>query len=108
MGSESDRRFEEKYEGREVRWSGKLDRIDRFYHDSVFGEGPATRAILLVHEIVEDGYGSREVKAVVRLPDEVGEGLRARRGETISFSGRLVGCDTFMRNVFVADGRLLE
>jgi hypothetical protein len=108
MGSETDRIFAEKYENRSVRWSGSLDRVDSYYRDSVFGEGPATKIVLLVHEIVEDRYGGREVHAVVQLPADAADALRPRRGKRIPFAGRLVGCDAFMRHVFVADGRILD
>ena len=100
--------FEEKYAGRPVHWSGTLQRVDSFYRDMVFGDGPGARANLLVYEVQQGPYGGREVQAVVRLPEGADDPLRSRRGERIAFAGVLVRCDSFMRNLFVDSGRLVE
>jgi len=106
MSFEVSRDFDERYAGRPVRWSGELERAESYFSDLAFGSGPGTRAVLLIHEMDEDAYGGREVKAVVQLPASALEGLKSRRGERFTLTGRLVRCDSFMRNLFVADGTL--
>jgi hypothetical protein len=103
--SEADRRFEERYRGKPVAWSGRIQRVETYSRDDDFGEGPGVRAVLLVHEITGESWGGREVRAVLQLAPEHEE-LRARRGGTIAFRGRLVACDGFLRELRVADGAL--
>jgi hypothetical protein len=49
-GPARDRLFEERFAGREVAWSGELQRADTYRHDSTFGDGPGVRIVVLVHE----------------------------------------------------------
>jgi hypothetical protein len=107
MSFEVNQRFEEKYLDRPVRWSGRLRSINSYTFDLVFGDGKGTKAVFEVHE-VPGVYGGKMVQAVVQLPPEASDDLGVRTGETLTFSGRLVRCDAFMRNLFVADGKLVE
>ena len=107
MSFDTARVFEERYEGRTLQWSGTLKRARSYASDMVFGPGPGTRAVLLVHVLEQEGYGSREVRAVLQLPPEAEGELADRSGEELAFEGRLVSCDAFMRNLFVAEARFV-
>jgi len=100
--------FESRYAGQSVRWTGTLRRAEKYSFDFVFGSEPGGKAVLEVHEVATSVYGNRQVFAVVRLPEECVAGLQARRGETVTFEGRLSGIDAMMRNLYVEDGRLVD
>jgi hypothetical protein len=97
--------FKQRYEGLEIHWSGKLTRVDSYPFDLVFGNEPGTKAEFEVAEIEGDPFGSDTVRAVVQLPAEAHDAMSPRTGETIAFAGTLVRCDSFMRLLFVADGK---
>ncbi len=63
--------------------------------------------MLQIHELATVTYGNRTIQAVVQLPQADLDGLRGRIGQPIQFRGRLVSCDPFMRNLFVADAGLV-
>ncbi len=97
------RLFEEKFEGRRVGGTGPLLDVEGFTSDFVFGAEAGTRAAVEVHRVEQDYFGEQEVVAILRLPPEAEETLRARVGERVSFTGTLIRCDPFVRNLFVAD-----
>ncbi len=101
------RLFEDRYEGRTVRWQGKVVRSSAYRTDLEFGGGPGTRAVIRVHRLGWDVYGGRDVDAVVALPAEAHAALRSAGDREVAFEGRLVRADSLMRNLFVAGGRLL-
>lgn len=104
---QASRAFEERFENSAVQWKGKLERANRASFDLVFGNTPFTKTIV---ELVEygDGLASRMIRAVVQFPEDMEESLRALQGQAVTFKGRLVRCDSFMRNLFVADGELVS
>ena len=96
--------FDETYAGQHVEWSGTLDRVDSYYSDYVFGSGPGAKASIIVHEIEGTGYGGGTCIAIVQLDEATGEAWRDRRGETLSFKGKLVKCEPYMRTLYVSAG----
>ena len=108
LSSETARVFAERYEGLTVRWRGTLERSSTYYSDLVFGNERGARATFAVHELHYDAYSSKRVQAVVQLPKEVEVELRGARGRELEFTGRLVRCDPFMRNLFLAEGRIVS
>jgi hypothetical protein len=104
---EVQRVFEEQYADRMVRWSGELERVESFASDFVFGTEPGTRAVVELYKVEQDYFGVHEVMAVLQLPPEAEEALASRVGERIEFEGRLVRVDPFVRNLFLADARVL-
>ena len=106
MSVETNRLFEDKYQGTTITWSGILHRADRCSYDTVFGSEPCTKAVFETHELAEGVYGATKVQAVVQLPLDDLDDLRARVGEEVSFEGTLTSCDSFMRNLFLKDGQL--
>jgi hypothetical protein len=106
-GSEREALFEERFRDRSVSWSGDLLRLETYRSDATFEGGPGVRAVLVVHTITGDTGGTREVRAIVQLPAGE-EDLRSRRGETIAFRGRLVKHDGFLRDLYVADGAIVD
>jgi len=103
LSFDATRLFEEEYEQRRVRWRGTVMRSSAYRSDQEFGSGPGVRAVVRVYRLGWDLYGGRDVDAVVALP----EGTVAAVGSEITFEGHLVRADTLMRNLFVADGRLV-
>ncbi len=101
MGSEVGRLFEERYRDHPVTWSGTLERIDDFYSDRVFGSEPGSKAIVLIHELTDANMGALAIHAILGLTRESADALRPRAGERVSFEGRLVHCDPYMRQLFV-------
>jgi tetratricopeptide (TPR) repeat protein len=102
---DASRLFEDQYEGRIVSWSGKLRSVEPFTYDYVFGWSPATKAMLEVCEVESSLYGEKTVLAVVQLPREVAEPLKAKIDATIQVEGQLLRVDGFMRNVYLANGK---
>jgi len=104
---ESSRLFESAYAGRTVCWKGVIERVDRFSYDFVLGDGPGTRCVVKIHEMDAGGYGTREVEAVVGLPETAQASLKGRVGAELAFEGRLLKADGLGRNVFVAQARVM-
>ena len=108
MSFESNELFEKQYLDRQVCWSGKLSRVTTFSFDTVFGDTRGTKAVFEIHQISSGPYGGKTIQAVAQLPADAADALRLRTGETMTFQGRLVRCDAFMSNLFLADAQLLE
>ncbi len=106
--SEVIKRFEKRYLGQSVFWKGVLLRANRFSYDVLFGQEPGTKAVFEIHEIPAGLYGNRKVQVVLQLSLADGDLLGPPNGQTISFEGKLVRCDPFMRNLYLADGILLD
>ncbi len=83
-------------------------RASRFTYDLVFGDESGTRAVFEVATIAGSFSISQQVQAVVQLPEAAAAAIDSRRGEQLTFTGELVRCDAFARNLFVADGELLD
>jgi hypothetical protein len=103
--TEAKRRFEEDYKGRRVRWSGNLRRAATYSIDLVFKGGPGTKATFAL-AVPSDGALGGAVQAVVQLSPAAAEQLKRRVGEEIAFEGRLLSCDTMVRNLNIADATL--
>ena len=98
--------FAERYRDRPIRWSGELLTASRYPFDRVFGSTPGTRATFVVHQM-DTPVGRRPVQAVVQLPADAIRDLRTEVGKLFVFEGRLADCDSFMRSIYVRDGRVL-
>ena len=61
-----------------------------------------------IEPVAGDAVGSHTIKAIVQLPPEACESLSPRVGDTITFTGTLVKCDSFMKVLFVQNGRLVS
>ena len=94
--------FEKHFDGMEVTWTGELERVSSAAFDMVFGSTRFTKATVKLKEM-DAGFTSSVIRAVLQLPEELEDELRGRTGQPLTFSGRLVRCDAFMRNLFVAD-----
>ncbi len=99
--------FEQHHAGRQIDWSGVLRRVERMSYDMVFGDEEACRATVEIQGSPSESYFSA-IKAFVKLPPEFAESLRPQVGSEISFRGRLLKLDAFMKNVYVTDGELLS
>ncbi len=104
LSFETDKLFA-KYQGRTVTLRGDVRSARPFERDLDFGDEPGTKVVVAVASISSDLYGNNEIDAVVRLPAIPGRPLD--RHDTITFEGTLHKVDAMMRNVYVADGRLV-
>ena len=96
--------FDERYAGRRVAWSGKLRQATIVDHYRVLGDGPFTKAVIDVAQIENDLFGNTVVTAIVAFPEASIDTIAI--GETIAFSGELVGIDALVRNLFVGGATL--
>ena len=96
--------FDERYAGRRVSWSGKLRQVTTVDHYRVLGDGPFTKAVIDVAQIENDLFGNTVVTAIVALPEDSIDTIAI--GDTIAFSGELVGIDALVRNLFVGAATL--
>lgn len=108
MSHEIKQIFEDRFDGKPIRWQGKLDRVSTYAFDGLFGFDPGTKAVFEVYEAEESPYGGRTVQAVVQFPADAIDVLRPRTGEQMTFEGTLLSCDAFMRNLFVANARVVD
>lgn len=98
--------FAERYRDQAIRWSGELLTVSRYPFDRVFGRTPGTRATFVVHQL-DTPVGRRPVQAIVQLPADAIQQLRAAVGKLFVFEGRLVEFDSFMRSIYVGEGRVV-
>jgi hypothetical protein len=99
--------FDQHYKGQLVQWSGILQEVSSFFFDMQFSNVTGTRATLEVGEVA-GLFGSTKIQAVLQLPQGLESSLRDRVGQRLTFTGHLIGCDAFMRRLFVADAQLQE
>jgi len=104
LGYEIDQRFDELYLGKQVSWSGTVEKLRPFRTDRDFGNTPGTRVTLLIGSLGDGRLVSQQVKAVVHLP----EGADLHRGDPITFDGTLLRIDRYMRDIYVGNAFLWE
>ena len=97
--------FDEKHAGRNVEWTGKVRKAVVVDHDRLLGDGPFTKAVIEVASLENDLFGNTVVSAVAALPTRAAETLP--EGSTVTFTGRLIGIDALVRNVYVGEARLV-
>ncbi len=102
LGHEVDTRFLEAYHGRPVRWTGTVEQIRPYRGDRDFGSEEGQKAKVLIGNIGDGRLVTSRVEAVVQLPTDA----PVERGDEITFTGTLLRIDRFMRNIYVAGGRL--
>ena len=98
-------RFERRYQGRTVQWSGELKKLERNYSSFIFEQSGGTKATFKIDERPSPYYGTHDVLAIVHLSEAEGEQLKDRVGQTIGFTGELVKADGLMRNVYLDHGQ---
>jgi len=94
--------FEQHYANHAVAWSGTVTAAHSYRHDSDFGEGPGTKATLLLGGAGRSSLISNEVHAVVQLPNSA----VLATDQTIAFSGVLFRVDRFARKLYIAHGTI--
>ena len=95
------RRFEEEYEGEQVRWSGELKRVESYSYDLVFGEGPGCRAVVSIANLASTAYGDQFVSAIVDYPESALDGFRGQIGTKVEFAGEMRKVDGLMRHIYI-------
>lgn len=98
--------FDERYRGKVVRWTGTLSALERFSFDFVLGSEPGTRATIDIGATAANVYSDDRVRAIVKLHPDDADRLQDAVGKDVTFQGTLLKADSFMKNVFVGDGRV--
>lgn len=104
LSFETAERFRLRYKNRDVDWQGVVRSTRDYSSDHDFGEEPGVKAVITVAEVEHDLYGNSTIDAVVQLP----AGTSIRRGDVVTFTGRLIKVDPLMRNLYVANGTLID
>ena len=105
MSSETTELFEKKFHGSRVQWTGTVTSVRSYTFDLVFGNDPGIRAVVEIHEVGES-FGKRAVQAVIQFPINMENDLELLVDKELTFEGKLISCDAFMRNLFVAEGKI--
>ena len=108
LSLDTNRIFDESYKQKLICWRGTLTNVESYPFDFVFGGEPGTKAIVEIHEMEDSFYGTKKISAVVQLPAEVYDELKAGVGQEISFKGCLHSVDGFVNNLYVKAGQLQE
>lgn len=106
MNFDITRTFEREHRGRSVRWRGRLEGVESYMFDMVFGNEPGTRAVVALCELESVRFGDRKVRAVVQLPEEVEGAIKTAGGATVEVTGRLERVDPLTRTLYLGGGRL--
>ncbi len=72
--------------------------------DYDFGSEAGVKAVITVAEVQHDLYGNSTIDAVVQFP----AGTALERDDVVTFTGRLLKVDPLMRNIYVANGELID
>ncbi len=97
QGYAVEERFNERYEGHQVTWTGKVDRVRSYATDSDFGRIPGVKVNVIIGQLGDGRLVSNRIHAIVQLP----EGSDIARDQTITFTGTFSRVDRYMRNLFV-------
>ena len=79
--------------------------MDSYSFDFVFGNEPGIKATVEVFGINADVYSENKVLAIVQLPSDAMNSLKSKAGMKITFEGVLKKLDSFMKNIYVSDGK---
>jgi hypothetical protein len=104
LSFETAERFRTRYKNREIDWQGVVHSVRDYATDHDFGEEPGVKAVVTVAEVEHDLYGNSTIDAVVQFP----AGSTLRRDDVVAFTGRLIKIDPLMRNIYVANGTLVD
>lgn len=104
LSFETAERFRLNYKDREVDWQGTVRSVRDYSSDHDFGSEPGVKAVVTVAEVAHDLYGNATIDAVIQFPTRT----RLRKGDVITFTGRLVKIDPLMRNLYIATATLID
>ena len=104
LSFETAERFRLRYKNREIDWQGVVRSVRDYATDYDFGQEPGVKAVVTVAEVEHDLYGNSTIDAVVQFP----AGTSIRRDDVVTFTGRLIKVDPLMRNIYVANGTLID
>lgn len=95
-GFEIDEHFAEHYTGRSVEWSGVIDTVRDFRHDSDFGSNG--RKVIV-------NLGNDEGTAAVLSVDQA---IDVLQGQTLEFIGTMMRFDRVANQIYIRDGALSQ
>lgn len=104
LSFETAERFRLHHRNQLIDWQGTVRSSRDYTSDYDFGDEPGVKAVVTIAEVTHDLYGNSRIDAVLQLPAET----TLKRDDVITFTGRLVKVDPLMRNIYVADGQLVE
>ncbi len=104
LSFETAERFRLSYKHREVDWQGVVRSVRDYSTDYDFGSEAGVKAVITVAEVQHDLYGNSTIDAVVQFP----AGTALERDDVVTFTGRLLKVDPLMRNIYVANGELID
>jgi hypothetical protein len=105
LSFETQELFDDNYSGAHVHWTGRVKSNDRIRNASDLGAEGDDKLVVTVATIDHDLYGNTDIDAVLGLP--AGRAAGMKRGDEVTFTGKLVRVDALVRNIFIADGKLV-
>ncbi len=99
---ETEQIFTEEYLGMPVAWSGRVKRPAGLMATRAFDGDDLQVLVIEVASLEDDLYGATAIDAIVAFSGSAAPGT----GDTVRFTGRLIGVDGVSKDLFVADGRL--
>jgi hypothetical protein len=93
-GHESEKRFNEEFKGKTMKWQGKLMRVEPFSYDRFLGRDAGYRAFYLLAPIKSD-FGDKQLEAVVQIDKARFEGLEKLVETHQEFEGELIALESY-------------
>jgi len=100
------KKFEEKLQGYKIEWTGVIDNITEFTYDSVFKNSKGVKVIFNTYEL-SSVFGNPKVYAIVHFPTELFNELKKKKGEKLTFTGKMTKVDSLMRKFYISDGEIV-
>jgi len=100
------RMFEQKFKDADISWEGTLISASEFSFDFVFKNSTGVKATFELMEFAS-GYSKSKIRAVVHFPKDQLQTLKDSLNIKLKFSGKLVSVDALVKNIFVAEGKLI-
>lgn len=107
FGGSKEKEIFEKVKGSQIRWKGILKSAYEYGSDFVFGQTPGVKATFEIHEISGNYSMKTKIKAVVQLPKDTFQTLKAQTGKELSFVGKLEKLESFAKEIYVSSGSIV-
>lgn len=100
--------YKAEFDQKQVEGTGILEQVSSYLFDMTFGDEPGTKATVTVFEPETEFSSWNKVVAVLQLPANCEDELTQRRGQEIRFSGTLVKCDSFQKQLLLQNAKILS
>tara|TARA_Y100001934_G_scaffold282439_1_gene396184 strand:+ start:2614 stop:3963 length:1350 start_codon:yes stop_codon:yes gene_type:complete len=105
-GLESEKRFNEEFKGKNVKWAGELVRAEPYAYDRFLGRENGFRAIFALAPIKSD-FGEKQLEAVVQISKGRFEELEKQAGTDQDFAGELLALESYTCRVYLRSAAVL-